>query len=127
MTAAFAAKVFAGLIAVAALFQLALALGVPWGEFAMGGAFPRVYPPEMRAAALVQMVALVGCCGVILSRAGLALQGWRQAARWLSWVVVGLLAISLGLNLMTPSGIERLIWSPVALALLLTATRVAVS
>ncbi|MSP57207.1 MAG: hypothetical protein EXR69_16670, partial [Myxococcales bacterium] len=35
-------------------FQVALALGAPWGELAMGGAFPGRFPPAMRVAAVVQ-------------------------------------------------------------------------
>ena len=34
-------------------FQIALAAGAPWGAFAMGGAFPRQFPPAMRIAAIV--------------------------------------------------------------------------
>jgi hypothetical protein len=38
------AIVSAGVVA----FQIALAVGAPWGEFAMGGAFPGQFPPEMQ-------------------------------------------------------------------------------
>ena len=73
MSAKPAAWVFAALTAVVMLFQLALAVGAPWGEFAMGGAFPGVYPPAMRIAALVQM-AVLGVVGLIVCvRAGLVL------------------------------------------------------
>lgn len=125
MTPERAAKLFVGLIALVAAFQLALALGAPWGRFAMGGAFPGTYPPAMRIAALVQIAALVGFALVILSRAGLALPAWRAASRPLAWVIVGLMAVAVVLNLITPSGVERLVWSPVAVVLLLAALRVA--
>ena len=64
-----AAVVFAGLTAVVAAFQLALALGAPWGAYAMGGAFPGVMPAAMRAAAAVQILVLGGVALVVLSRA----------------------------------------------------------
>jgi hypothetical protein len=100
-----------------ALFQLALALGAPWGSFAMGGAFPGQFPPSMRVAALVQIVVLGVLALVVLSRAGVVFPDWR-ASRWLIWVVVAFSAVSLVLNLITPSGGERLIWAPVAAFLL---------
>ena len=127
MTARLAAGVFAGLIAVVALFQLALALGAPWGGLAMGGAFPGTFPPAMRVAALVQIAVLGGGAMVVLARAGLVLPAWRPASRWLVWVVVGLLGVGVILNLITPSQMERLIWAPVAVLLFLSSLRVALS
>jgi hypothetical protein len=127
MTPRFAAILFAGWIAAVALFQLALAAGAPWGEYAMGGAFPGVFPPAMRIAALIQIPVLGLLAAIVLARAGLALPGWAPASRKLVWVVVGLLAIGLILNLVTPSHLERLIWAPVAGLLLLTSLRVALS
>jgi hypothetical protein len=127
MTPKAAAKLFAGLIALVAIFQLALALGAPWGRFAVGGAFPGTFPPAMRVAALVQIGVLAFLALVTLSRAGLALPTWRKASRALAWLVVGLMAVAVVLNLITPSGVERLVWSPVAIVLLLAALRVAAS
>ena len=40
--------VYAAATAVVAAFQIALALGAPWGAYAMGGAFPGQFPPTMR-------------------------------------------------------------------------------
>lgn len=127
MTARLAAWIFAGLIAVVALFQLALALGAPWGGLAMGGAFPGTFPPAMRVAALVQIVVLAGVALVVLARAGLMLPSWGPASRWLVWAVVGLLGVGVVLNLITPSALERLIWAPVAILLFLSSLRVALS
>ena len=109
------------------VFQLALAAGAPWGAYAMGGAFPGQFPPELRIAAIVQAVLLLGLTGVVLARAGLALPGWLRAARWLIWVVVAFSVISLVLNLITPSAGERAIWAPVALLLLISSAAVAFS
>jgi len=123
--AALAARVFAGLTGVVILFQLALAAGAPWGSYAMGGAFPGTYPPAMRVAALAQVAILGGVALIVLARAGLVLAGWRRASRWMAWAVVGLLAVGVVLNLITPSGMERLIWAPVAVVLFLCGLRVA--
>lgn len=122
-----AARVFTALISVVAAFQLALALGTPWGGFAMGGAYPGALPPPMRVAAIVQIAALALAAAVVLSRAGLVLPAWRPASRPLTWVIVVLLGVSTILNLITPSALERLIWAPVAVVLFLSALRVALS
>jgi hypothetical protein len=122
-----AARAFAVLMGVVVLFQLALALGAPWGGLAMGGAFPGAYPPAMRVAALAQIVVLVVIGLVVLARAGLVLPRWRPAARWLVWIVVGLTAVGVVLNLITPSPLERLIWAPVTALLFLASLRVALS
>jgi hypothetical protein len=108
-------------------FQVALAAGAPWGAYAMGGAFPGRFPPPLRIAALVQAVLLVGMALVVLSRAGLILPGWARVSRWLIWFVVGFAALSLVLNLLTPSAGERAIWAPTALLLLISSAVVAFS
>jgi len=106
-------------------FQFALAAGAPWGSIAMGGAFPWQYPPAMRVAALVQAAVIVLMVCVILSRAAIALPGWSRAARWLAWVVVGLGAVGVVLNVITPSADERMIWAPVAFLLFVSSAVVA--
>ena len=122
-----AAIVFAALTGVVCAFQLALAAGMPWGEYAMGGAFPGVMPAPMRVAAVVQVGVLAAVALLVASRAGLALPGWARVARWLVWAVVVLLGVSVVLNLITPSPMERLIWAPVAAVLFLSALRVALA
>jgi len=127
ITPKLSAWVFGGLIAVVALFQLALALGAPWGGIAMGGAFPGVYPPAMRVAALAQMAVLGGFALIVFVRAGLVLPRWQAAAQWGIWAVVALLGVGVVLNLITPSGMERLIWAPVVTLLFLAGLRVALA
>lgn len=55
---------------------------------------------------------------MVLARAGLILPGWSRLSRRLIWGVVAFSALSLVLNLLTPSAGERAIWAPVALVLL---------
>jgi hypothetical protein len=116
------ATVSAGVVA----FQIALAAGAPWGAYAMGGAFPGQFPPALRIAALVQAALIVGMAAVVLARAGLVLARWSRVARWLVWVVVAFAAVSLMLNVITPSASERAIWAPVALLLLMSSAVVAI-
>ena len=108
-------------------FQIALAAGAPWGAYAMGGAFPGQFPPALRIAAMIQAVLLIGMAAVILARAGLILPRWSRVSRWLAWVVVAFAAVSLVLNLITPSAGERVIWAPTALLLLISSALVAFS
>ena len=121
------AILYAIISAVVVAFQIALAAGAPWGEYAMGGAFPGQFPLALRIAAIIQAVLLAGMASVILARAGLILPRWSRASRWLSWIVVAFAAVSLVLNLITPSAGERVIWAPTALLLLISSAIVAFS
>jgi hypothetical protein len=124
-------KIAAILYAVVSLaviaFQIALAAGTPWGAYAMGGAFPGQFPPTLRVTALIQAALLLGMALIVLARAGLILPGWWRTSRWLIWFVLGFAALSLFLNLITPSGSERAIWAPVAFVLLISCAVVAFS
>ena len=106
-------------------FQIALAAGVPWGAFAMGGAFPGQFPPALRIGALVQAVLLLALAAVVLARAGVILPRWSRVSRWLIWFVVAFTTLSLVLNLITPSAGERAIWAPIAFLLLISSGIVA--
>jgi hypothetical protein len=108
-------------------FQLALALGAPWGSYAMGGIFPGRFPAAMRAAAIGQAVVLVLMAAVVLSRTGLVLPSWAAASKWLIWVVVAYGATGVGLNAITPSAGERRVWLPVALLMLACSLTVALT
>ena len=122
-----AALLFAVLTGAVIVFQLALAAGMPWGDYAMGGAFPGVYPPPMRVAAVVQAAILAGIGLIVLARAGVVLPRAAAGMRWPAWAVAGLSALGFVLNLITPSAGERLIWAPVTAVLFLCALRVAAS
>jgi hypothetical protein len=120
-----AAVVFAILTAGVIAFQIALALGAPWGAYAMGGRFPGRFPPAMRIAALVQAVLLSVAVLIVLSDAGLIQPSVAGPFPWLIWLVVAFSAISLVLNAITPSASERRIWLPVAVVLVLCSLIVA--
>ncbi len=113
-----AAIVFAILTLVAVGFQVALALGAPWGEYAMGGANRGRLPPAMRIAALVQAIILSILALGVLQRAGLVDVPILRDLPWLIWVAVAFSAVSLVLNAISRSAGERRIWVPVALLML---------
>lgn len=123
----YAAYLFSVLIAVVVLFQLALALGAPWGEMAMGGKFPGRLPLRMRIAALVQIAVLVFIALIVLTRAGVILDEFSSLSKLAIWAVVVFSLIGTILNTITPSKKERMLWVPVTTVLLICATYVAVS
>ena len=117
----------ASLTGVVAAFQVALAVGAPWGALAMGGRYPGVMPIEIRVAEVFQALLLGFFAAMVLSRAGVLLPRWSRVSRRVIWVVVGMSAMSVVLNLATPSALERAIWAPVAIVMLVTALAVALS
>ncbi len=110
-----AAVAFALFTAMVVAFQLGLALGAPWGEYAMGGRFPGRFPPRMRVAA------------VVLSRAGVLAHQLTAGIGWLGWVPVALSAVSVAMNAVSPSLAERRRWVPIGVMLLVTSLVVASS
>ena len=125
MTAA--ALTFGGVVLLVIAFQLALALGAPWGSYAMGGAFPGRFPPRMRIAAVVQAVLLGLVAAIVLAGANLVFPMLDSELRWLLWVPVAISAAAVVLNLITPSAGERRIWVPVSLVLLASSLVVALT
>ena len=122
-----AAYIFSALVLVSVLFQLALAGGAPWGEFAMGGRFPGRFPPALRIAALVQAAVLLLLATVVLTRAKVIFPGFYPVSAALIWVVVAVSGLSLLMNSMTPSKRECFLWAPVSLFLTICGVAVAVA
>jgi hypothetical protein len=120
-----AALVFAICAAGVVAFQLALALGAPWGRYAMGGAFPGRLPPPIRVAAVVQAVVIAFLGVAVLSAAGLVLPDLAVTFPWLVWVAVVVSALAVVLNAISRSAGERRIWVPVSVVLLVSSLVVA--
>lgn len=127
MTTLIAAYVFALTTAVSVLFQIALALGAPWGYLAMGGRFPGKFPPAMRVAALAQAVVLALLAVIVATKARLVLAGFYAFSEAATWGVFAISVLSLIMNLATPSSRERNLWAPVALVLALSSLVVALA
>ena len=111
-----AAGIFLVATGAAILFQLALALGAPWGEYAMGGRYPGRSPAPLRVAAVVQAIVLALLAVVVATRAGLIRS--PLDAPWLIWAVVAFSAVSLVMNALSRSPRERRLWVPVAVVML---------
>jgi len=120
MLATISAAIFSALIGIVILFQLALALGAPWGEYSMGGKFKGRYPPKMRAVAIMNAAVLAFIAIIALARAELIWPCLYSFSKTAIWVVVGFSVLSVFLNTATKSVWERRIWLPVALGMLIT-------
>ncbi|AIQ53464.1 hypothetical protein [Paenibacillus sp. FSL R7-0331] len=120
MTITLAATVFSILITIVILFQAALAAGMPWGEYAMGGKFPGRLPVPLRVACLIQIVILALLALIVLSKAEMLLPSWRELADVTVWFVVAFSVIASVLNLITKSVRERRIWAPVSIVMLIS-------
>ncbi len=113
MKSLIAARIFATFTVVAILFEIALAAGMPWGEFAWGGNYPGTLPTDMRVASVVQAFLLLALVVVVLIRAGIIFLAWQPISKKLVWAVVAYCALGVIANATTPSFWERIIWLPV--------------
>jgi hypothetical protein len=108
-------------------FQVALALGAPWGRAAWGGAHERL-PIALRVASAFAAVVWAVAALVVLARAGL---DWSpipfRAATWGTWILFGLLLLGTVMNLASRSRLERLIQTPVAAVLAILCLLVALA
>jgi hypothetical protein len=111
-----AAIVAVVLLGVIAGFQLALALGAPWGAAAWGGQHPGVLPRRLRIASGVAAVLVYPLViAIVLAAAGIIGDDWLAIdGAILMWVLAGMLGLGALMNFASRSPRER-IWGPVAL------------
>ena len=117
-----AAGGFAGLATLVVGFHLLVIAGAPWGAFTMGGRWPGVLPWPARGLSGISALMIAGMAAVVLAQAGVL--GWR-APRGAMGAVLGLSVLGVVANAATPSGMERALWLPVTVALLVAALVVA--
>jgi hypothetical protein len=113
-----AAIVAVVLLGVIAVFQISLALGVPWGSAAWGGAHPGVLPNRLRIASLVAGIVLYPLLILfVLASAEIFAVGWMPGTGKVGmWVLTGFFAIGIVANFASRSKKER-IWGLVSLAI----------
>ncbi len=124
---AIAAVVFTVAAAVVIAFQIGLALGAPWGAYAMGGVNPGRFPARLRIASAVQALLIGFLAVIVLSDADLFLPALADAFGWLIWLAVGFSAVSVVLNAITRSPVERRLWLPVAAVMLVSSVVVTIA
>lgn len=112
-----AAIVACVVLAALSVFQLALALGAPWGRFAWGGQNERELPARLRVGSAVS-IPLYGIFAVVLAdRAGLVDVLPDTVSRVATWVLFGYWALGVILNGVSRSKHERLVMTPVTIVL----------
>jgi hypothetical protein len=89
-------------------FQIALILGAPWGRLTQGGRADGPLGRAGRIAAAASILILVGMALGVLSAEG----RWPHWPPWTGWAAVGVTAVSMTLNWITPSKPERALWGP---------------
>jgi hypothetical protein len=115
-------------LALVACFQIALISGAPWGEYAFGGQNKGVLPYRLRIGSVITTFLYLGMAGHYLAQIGVfpKLLG-PELNQLANWAIVGLNALALIMNTITPSKKERMIWAPVALVLLGTSLVIALN
>jgi hypothetical protein len=106
-----------------AIFQVMLAAGKPWGEYAWGGMKTGTLPGRLRWGSAFSVAMHVFWIAVVLIEGEVILDSLRSAVTGvLVWVLVGVLALATFMNGISRSKKERRMWTPVAgTALVLTA------
>ncbi|WP_298888584.1 hypothetical protein [uncultured Serinicoccus sp.] len=100
-----------------AAFQLALALGAPWGRASYGGQHAGVLPGRLR---------VVSGAATVVSGLAVAVASERtppQARRAVLTAVAGLMSAAAVPNAISRSPLERAIWTPAAVTLAYAAWR----
>ncbi len=126
MLAAFASGflVFASLAT--ALFQLALVLGAPMGEYAYGGQMPGKLPIQYRASSAVSFVLLLAIAGHYLAQLGVVPKLLSpELNQWVNWGLIGFAAAAAVMNNITKSAKEKRLWGSTTIAMLIAAIVVA--
>lgn len=116
------ATVAAVLIGGVAIFQVALAVGAPYGDAVFGGKAPTnagVLTRSFRVLAVVQATVLVLLAWILLARTELVGVSSFAASSltWMTWVVFAFLVLNTAANFSAPHPIERWVMGPVTLVL----------
>ncbi len=111
-----AALIAAGLIGMVILFQIALAVGAPWGQAAWGGQHAGRLPARLRFASVVAALILAVLAWIVLAAGRVTSasplpESWLGPAAWLGTAYFGLGAL---VNAISRSRVER-VWAPVSL------------
>jgi len=104
------------ILALLAVFQIALAAGAPWGHFAWGGQH-RVLPRNLRIGSVVSIVIYAVIAFVAWERVGASSVLPDVVAQVAMWVVFAYFAIGIVMNAISRSKPERYTMTPIVLVL----------
>lgn len=88
-------------------------MGAPWGLYTQGGIHVGVLPVRGKIVGAISICVLVFLAIAMLSAAQIVV----HVPRWMSWVALGIQGLSMLLNWITPSRVERLVWGPITTAM----------
>jgi hypothetical protein len=100
------------------IFQLLLALGLPFGRFAWGGEHPGVLPANLRWSSLVAILILALAAWVVLARADLVAPGSSAKVMQIAvWVFTAYFTLNTVMNVLSKSPPERYLMTPASTVL----------
>ena len=113
------------ILALLAVFQIALAAGAPWGHFAWGGQH-RVLPRNLRIGSGISIVIYAVIAFVAWERVGASSVLPDVVAQVAMWVVFAYFAIGIVMNAISRSKQERYTMTPIVLALAVLSLLIAI-
>lgn len=122
-----AVVVACALLTALAVFQLALALGAPWGRFAWGGQHERELPARLRVGSALTILAYAVFAVVLLDRADVVDLLPDNVSQIAAWVLFGYFTLGTVMNAISRSRQERLVMTPATLVLAVCTLLVALS
>ncbi len=109
-----------------ALFQLALVLGAPMGEYAYGGQMPGKLPIQYRVSSAVSFVLLLAIAGHYLAQLGIVPKLLSpELNQRVNRGLIGFAAAAAVMNNITKSAKEKRLWGSTTIAMLIAAIVVA--
>ena len=110
------------------LFQIALASGAPWGEYAYGGTKTGKLPTGFRINSVVAAFVMLGIAGHYLAQLGVFEPILDTAGNSVvNWVLVGFTGLAALANNATRSKKERMVWAIPTILMFLAALAVALN
>mgnify|MGYP006203838115 CR=1 FL=1 len=126
MLSAFASGFLVFAFLATALFQLAIVLGAPIGEYAYGGQHKGKLPIGYRLGSVMSFFLMLAFAGHYVAQLDLVPQLLGQAGNQITnWVLVGFSALSALVNNITRSQKETRLWGGITIAMLLASLLVA--
>jgi hypothetical protein len=108
------------------LFQLALVLGAPMGEYAYGGQMPGKLPIAYRISSSFSFLLMLAIAGHYLAQLGVVPKLLNADLNQLAnWGLVGFAALAAVMNNITRSKKEKQLWGSTTIAMLIAAVIVA--
>ena len=128
MLATFAAWFLVISYASTALFQIAIVLGAPLGEYSYGGRTVGKLPSRYRVSSVFSVLLMFAIAGHYLSYLGILTPLVSEELFIVAnWALVGFAAVAALLNNITKSQKEKRLWGGVTVAMLLSSVIVAVA